>query len=171
MNMIAAAAAALLAVQTTPGPPVQCIPAQQLTDLSIVLMPTFVDAARQRCGPHLSNGFLSSPQGAALAERYRGAGAPRRANAARAVRLIAGNNIPRALSGETIMAVMTEGMIGEALASVDAPRCRAIDSLVASLAPLAPENMGQAVSAIYTLVSLGEARRRSMPPVCPASAN
>jgi hypothetical protein len=168
MNMIAAAATALLAVQTTPGPPVQCMQAQQLTDLSIVLMPTFVDAARERCGPHLSNGFISSPQGAALAARYRAEGPARRGNAARAVRLIAGNSVPRALSGDTILAVMTEGMIGGALASVDAPRCRAVDSLVASLAPLPPENMGQAVSALYTLVSLGEGRRRSMPPVCPA---
>jgi hypothetical protein len=174
MNMIAAAAAALLAVQTTPGPPVQCISEQQVTDLAIVLMPTVVEAARERCGRHLSGGFVSSPEGAALAERFRAAGTSRRGNAAQAVRVIAGPSVPRALPGEAILAVMTEGLVRQGFANIDESRCRGIDSLFASLAPLPPENMGRAVSALYTLVSMDEGatrRGRSMPPICPASAN
>jgi hypothetical protein len=171
MNMIAAGAAALLALQSTPGPPVQCIPAQQVADLAIVMMPAIVDAAQERCRPHLANGFLSSPGAAAMSERFRAAGAGRRGSAARAVHAMAGAPAPRAVPADVVLTVATTGFIGRAFASVDAPRCGRIQSLLGALAPLPPENVGQALAAIAALAAADDADNRrgsNMAPVCAA---
>jgi hypothetical protein len=162
------AAAALLAAQN-PGPPVECVPQQEVADLTIVLLPAFIDAAAAHCASHLGTGsFLGSGGGRAMAERLRAEAGPRRESAARGIRRMVGDEVPRGLSGTTMLNVLSEGMIGQAVTGLDAVKCRHVDKILRAAAPLPPANIGDLIAAIGGLAFLDRRDSGRAPPVCPA---
>jgi hypothetical protein len=103
-----------------------------------------------------------------MAERLRAEAGPRRESAARGIRRIVGNEVPAGLSGTTMLSVLSEGMIGQAVSGLDEVKCRNADKIIRSAAPLPPANIGDLIAAIGALAFLDRPPSDGAPPICPA---
>jgi hypothetical protein len=138
-------AAALLAAPPTPAPrpapPPPCFTRAEVTDLTLFLLPALLNGAAEQCRPSLPAGAYLLNGGRALSQRLM-ADTSHGPGAVSAIRKIAGDSIPAALTPETLRGLAVDMLGKQLLASVKPADCGALNEAAELLAPLPPENIG-----------------------------
>jgi hypothetical protein len=141
------AAAALLLAQAAPAER-PCITHEEAGDMAISLLPYLLEAAAQRCRPHLgANAFLLT--GAAdWSARLRRDSAPRRASALRGISKMGGGvTPPSGADGDVAFDFVAQLVTGGLTGSLPPEHCGQIDAIAQSLSPLPTENIARLVGA------------------------
>jgi hypothetical protein len=147
---------ALLLTQAAPAER-PCITPQEAGDMAVALLPSLVDAATQRCRPHLAgDAFLLTGAVQWSAQLRRDAG-PRRESAMRGIALISGSTAPPAAADNEATFEFVAAMLAGVLArDIDPASCSDLDTIARSLAPLPSDNIAQLVGATLGLAMAHE---------------
>src|SRR5688572_30344322 len=142
-------AAALLLAQAAPAVPAapNCITHEEAGDIAVSLLPFLVDAAAQRCRPHLAPGAFLLTGAGDWSARLRREATPRRASALRGMSKFAGAAAPAGAGGEAafdfVAQMITAGLTG----NLRPENCGQLDTIAQSLQPLPTENIARLVGA------------------------
>lgn len=159
---------AALAATHAEAPQRACLARADVSDMIVVLMPYFIDKARERCSSHLDgSSFLTGPAGAAFTGRLRGESEARRTAAARAFRAIGGERAQAGLSDETIVRMMGEAMATDLAGSINRAQCRDFNELLEAMSTMSADQLGRLGTALFSLAGVGGGRT-SGPEICPA---
>lgn len=150
-------AAALLAGQTASpsAPPVAaCVTRQQLGDISVVVMASMVESARNACRPHLpATAFLATPAGTEFSDRMRGEGRQRLLSAVAGITRMAP---PGGLAPDTLRTLGEQGLVegtgAEFSGFLNPAICGDINEMMEISAELSPDQMGRFFAAFGSLV-------------------
>jgi hypothetical protein len=148
-------AAALLAapppvVVMSKAPPPPCFTRAEVTDLTLFLLPALLNGAAEQCRPNLpANAYLLNG-GRALSQRLM-ADTSHGPGAVSAIRKIAGDSIPAALTPETLRGLAVDMLGKQLLTSVKPADCGALNEAAELLAPLPPENIGGLIAVGITV--------------------
>ena len=147
---------ALLLAQAAPAVK-PCITPEEAGDMAVALLPSLVDAATQRCRPHLAaSAFLLSGASAWTARLRQDAG-PRRELALRGISLISGNRqAPAGVESEATFEFVAGLLSGVLMRDIDPASCGDLDAIARSLEPLPSDNIAQLVGAALRLASAAE---------------
>src|SRR5687767_13048439 len=142
-------AAALLLAQAAPAVPTapNCITHEEAGDIAVSLLPFLIDAAAQRCRPHLGSGAFLLTGAGDWSARLRREAAPRRASALRGMSKFAGAVAPAGAGGEAafdfVAQLVTAGLTG----NIRSENCGQLDTIAQSLQPLPTDNIARLVGA------------------------
>jgi hypothetical protein len=142
-------AAALLLAQAAPAVPAapNCITHEEAGDIAVSLLPFLVDAAAQRCRPHLASGAFLLTGAGDWSARLRREAAPRRASALSGMSKFAGAMAPAGAGGEAafdfVAQLITAGLTG----NIRTENCGQLDTIAQSLQPLPTDNIARLVGA------------------------
>ena len=150
-------AAALLTGQAAnppPPPAASCLTRQQIGDISVVVMASMVETARNACRPHLpATAFLTTPAGAEFSGRLR---AEARQRLISAVAGIAKTAATGGMTPETLRTLgeqgLAEGTGAEFSAFLNPALCGDINEIMEIGAELSPDQMGRLFGAFGSLV-------------------
>lgn len=142
---------ALLLTQAAPAAK-PCITPQEAGDMAVAVLPSLVDAATQRCRPHLAaNAFLLTGASTWTARLRQDAG-PRRESALRGISLISGNSqAPAGVESEATFEFVAGLLSGVLMRDLDPASCGDVDAIARSLEPLPADNIAQLVGATLSL--------------------
>lgn len=143
-------AAALLLAQAAPVER-PCITHEEAGDMAVALLPFLVDAAAQRCRPHLAADSFLVTGAAEWSARLRHDGAPRRASALRGIGKMGGATPPAGAGGEAAFDFLAQLATGSLTTGIRPENCSQLDAIAESLAPLPTENLARLVSAGLSL--------------------
>lgn len=159
------AALALMGAQAADAAtPPACITRAQVTEATLFILPTLLDAVADKCRPSLPAGAYLLNGGRALSQRL-GASSPEHwAGARAALESFGKDKMPGGLSAETTRGLIRDMLAGDALKKVTAADCGRIDEVAEALSPLPPQNLGRLVALLIQLGSEGKAKA---PLICP----
>ena len=146
-------AAALLLAQAAPAAPAApaCITHEEAGDMAVSLLPFLIDAASQRCRPHLTSGAFLLTGAGDWSARLRREATPRRASALRGMSKFAGAVAPAGAGGEAafdfVAQLITAGLTG----NIRTENCGQLDTIAQSLQPLPTDNVARLVGATLAL--------------------
>ena len=143
------AAAALLLAQAAPAER-PCITHEEAGDMAVSLLPYLIDAAAQRCRPHLGQDAFLTGGGAQWSERLRHDAAPRRESALRGIAKIGGITAPPG-GGEATFAFVAQMVTSGLTNNIRPEQCGQIDAIAQSLQPLPTDNIARLVGAGLSL--------------------
>ena len=143
-------AAALLVTQAAPTTP-DCITHEEAGDIAVALLPYLVDAAVQRCRPHLAAGAFLVTGAGEWSARLRRDAAPRRASALRGISKFGGATPPAGAGGDTAFDFMAQMLTGSLSNNIKPENCVQIDAIAQSLEPLPADNIARLVGAGLSL--------------------
>jgi hypothetical protein len=159
------AAAALLLAQAAPATqaaPAErpCITHEEAGDMAVSLLPFLLDAAAQRCRPHLGPGAFLLGGAAEWSARLRRDSVPRRASALRGISKMGGVAPPEGAEGDAAFDFVAQLVTGGLTQNIRPENCPQIDTIAQSLSPLPTDNIAQLVGAG---ISLGMTANRNRP--------
>ena len=147
---------ALLLTQAAPAAK-PCITPQEAGDMAVAMLPSLVDAAAQRCRPHLAaNAFLLTGASTWTARLRQDAG-PRRESALRGISLISGSSQPPSGADSEATFEFVAGLLsGVLMRDLDPASCDDVDAIARSLEPLPSDNIAHLVGATLSLAMAAE---------------
>jgi hypothetical protein len=166
-------AAALLAAPQTvtvkvPAAPPPCFTRAEVTDLTLFLLPAVLNGAAEQCRPNLpANAYLLNG-GRALSQRLM-ADTSHGPGAVAAIRKIAGDSLPQALSPETLRGLAVDMLGKQLLTSLKPADCAPLNEAAELLAPLPPENIGGLVGLGFAFATREGSKTGGKPMLCPAA--
>ena len=142
---------ALLLTQAAPAER-PCITNEEAGDMAVALLPYLLDAAAQRCRPHLgANAFLLTGA-AAWSARLRRDSVPRRASALRGISKMGGGAAPPSgAEGDAAFDFVAQLVTGGLTGSLRPEHCGQIDTIAQALSPLPTENIARLVGALAAI--------------------
>ena len=147
---------ALLLTQAAPAEK-PCITPQEAGDMAVALLPSLVDAAAQRCRPHLAASAFLLTGASAWTARLRQDAGPRRESALRGISLISGNRqAPAGVESEATFEFVAGLLSGVLMRDIEPASCGDLDAIARSLEPLPSDNIAQLVGAALRLASAAE---------------
>ncbi len=148
-----ALAAALLLAQAVPAAPAAptCITHEEAGDMAVSLLPFLIDAAAQRCRPHLASGAYLLTGAGDWSARLRREATPRRASALRGMSKFAGAVAPAGAGGEAAFDVVAQLITAGRTGNLRPENCGQLDTIAQSLQPLPTDNIARLVGASLAL--------------------
>ena len=155
------AAALLLAQAATTAPPAPavtaCITHEEAGDMAVSLLPFLIDAAAQRCRPHLASGAFLLTGAGDWSARLRREAAPRRASALRGMGKFAGAMAPAGASGDAAFDFVAQLVTAGLTANIRPENCGQLDTIAQSLQPLPTDNIARLVGATLAIAMTANA--------------
>jgi hypothetical protein len=146
-----------LGASAAAAPKENCISEAEGAAIMAVLMPDLISGLGDKCGAHLPAGAYLLLSGKALAGRYKVLADQRWPTAKLAFGRMAGNPEMADKLPDEFFRPMLGSMVGSELIKGVTPQdCPSANRIVASLAPLPPENVALLIGAIITLADKGE---------------
>ena len=140
-------AAILLLAQAAPAER-PCITHEEAGDMAVSLLPYLLEAAAQRCRPHLGANAYLLTGAAGWSARLRRDSAPRRASALRGISKMGGGiTPPSGAEGDAAFDFVAQLVTGGVTGSLRPEQCGQIDVIAQSLSPLPTENIARLVGA------------------------
>ena len=179
-------AAALLLAQAVAPVERDCITPEEAGDVAVSLLPFLIDAAAQRCQPHIESGaFLVGAAARDWSERLRRESAPRRAAALRGISKVGGTAPPAGAEGEAAFGFVAQLLTGGLVQGITPENCAQIDTIAQSLSPLPTDNIARLIGAGAALAANARAQAEQAsdsdddsddsneagaagPPICPS---
>jgi hypothetical protein len=150
-----AAALLLPATQLSAQAARPCIARQQVSDMTVALLPPLIDKARSTCAGRLpATAFLSGEASKAMATRFQAAATLRTASAAQGFRLMSDQKLPDGISDATVVTMMAEMLPSMAFKDGKADVCGNLNDLIEALAPLSPDQTGKLVTAFFVMAGV-----------------
>lgn len=140
------AAAFMLLAQAAPAEQ-PCITHEEAGDMAVSLLPFLIDAAAQRCRPHLGPGAFLLTGAGDWSARLRHDSAPRRASALRGISKMGGATPPPGAGGEAAFDFVAQLATGSLVGGIRPENCGQIDVIAQSLSPLPTDNIARLVGA------------------------
>ena len=146
-------AAALLLAQAAPAVPAAptCITHEEAGDMAVSLLPFLIDAATQRCRPHLASGAFLLTGAGDWSARLRREAAPRRASALRGISKFGGVVAPAGAEGEAAFNFVAQLLTAGLTTNIRSENCGQLDTIAQSLQPLPTDNIARLVGATLAL--------------------
>ena len=146
-------AAALLLAQAAPAMPAApaCITHEEAGDMAVSLLPFLVEAAAQRCRPHLASGAFLLTGAADWSARLRREAAPRRASALRGMSKFGGVAAPGGAGGEAAFDFLAAMVTAGLTSNLRPENCGQLAAIAQSLQPLPTDNIARLVGASLAL--------------------
>lgn len=152
-------AAALLLTQAAAPAERPCITPQEAGDVAVSLLPFLIDAAAQRCGPHLGQqAFLRGTAAHDWSERLRRDSAPRRAAALSGISKVGGATPPEGANGDAAFDFVAQLLTAGLAQSITPDNCTQIDTIAQALSPLPTDNIARLIGAGAALAANAQAR-------------
>ena len=139
-------AAAMLLAQAAPAER-PCITHEEAADMAVSLLPFLIDAAAERCRPHLGAGAFLLTGAADWSARLRRDSVPRRASALRGIGKLGGAAPPGGASGDAAFDFVAQLVTGGLTQNIQPENCPQIDTIAQSLSPLPTDNIARLVGA------------------------
>ena len=143
-------AAALLLAQAAPAER-PCITPDEAADMAVSVLPFLIDAAAQRCRPHLGAGAFLLTGAGEWSARLRRDSAPRRASALRGISKLGGATPPAGAGGDAAFDFLAQLVTGGLSQNIQPETCPQIDTIAQSLSPLPTDNIARLVGASVAL--------------------
>ena len=140
------AVAALLLAQAAPAER-PCITHEEAGDMAVALLPFLIDAAAQRCRPHLAANAYLLNGAAEWSARLRRDSVPRRAAALRGIAKMGGVTPPAGAGNEATFDFIAQLATGSLTNDLQPENCGQIDTIAQSLSPLPSDNIARLVGA------------------------
>jgi hypothetical protein len=152
-------AAALLLTQAAAPAERSCITPEEAGDVAVSLLPFLIDAAAERCRPHLApTAFLAGSGARDWSERLRRESAPRRAAALRGISKVGGATPPAGAEGEAAFGFVAQLLTGGLVQSITPENCGQVDTIVQALSPLPTDNIARLIGAGAALAANARAQ-------------
>ena len=158
-------AAALLLTQAAAPAERSCVTPEEAGDVAVSLLPFLIDAAAERCRPHLGpTAFLVGAGARDWSERLRRESAPRRAAALRGISKVGGATPPAGGEGEAAFGFVAQLLTGGFVESITPESCAQVDTIAQSLSPLPTDNIARLIGAGAALAADARAQAEAASP-------